>query len=146
MLYAALPFLAAFPHILYQSNILLSQSVRSLELPLGITGIKGGSLDSELSSCLKYCCCSVVVLSTIIMSGLILLRVAAAPPCKKPLSTGGSKPLACKYLSILFAHVWVRAAPEESSPLQSGQRVSLAIAWPGMYDIRLWKAMFLFQI
>ncbi len=33
------------------------------------------------------------------MSGLILLRVAA-PPCKKPLSAVGSKPLACKHLSV----------------------------------------------
>ena len=33
------------------------------------------------------------------MSGLILLHVSAAPPCKKPLSTVGSKPLACNHLS-----------------------------------------------
>ncbi len=36
--------------------------------------------------------------------------------------------------------------PWESSPLQSGQRLSLAMGCPGMYGIRLLKAMFLFQI
>ncbi len=126
-----------------------------LGFPLGIIGVKGVSLDPELSSWRRYCCCSAVVISTIIMSGLILLRVSSAPPCK-PLSTVGSKPLACKHLSvrvhanvfeslnlsnicnqivttalpfseglddcshsfimsryILFAHVWVHAAPED---------------------------------
>ena len=40
-----------------------------------------------IQSCHHDSSTAVVVISTIIMSGLILLRVAAAPPCKKPLST-----------------------------------------------------------
>ncbi len=68
-------------------------------LPVGSTGVKGVSLDPELSSWRRYCCCSAVVISIIIMSALILLRVSAAPPCKKPLSTVGSRPLACRHLS-----------------------------------------------
>ena len=136
------------------------------------------------------------------MSGLILLCVSAAPLCKKPLPTVGSKPLACKHLSwgtnaelsredlAVHAHIFesfhlsyicnqdvttklpfsertvlmplsclaIRCLlmsgclqlpkmwPCESAPLHSGQRVSLAIGCPGMYDIRLLKAMFLFQI
>ncbi len=52
---------------------------------------------------------------------------------------------------MLFAHVWVHAAPEDVAlrvitsrgpDLQSGRRVSLAIGCPGMYGIRLLKAMF----
>ena len=41
------------------------------------------------------------------------------------------------------------AAPKDvvlRVPIQRGQRVSLATGCPGMYDIRLWRAMFLFQI
>ena len=67
-----------------------------LGFQLGVTRV---NLDPELSSCRKYCCCFAAVISLIIMSGLILLRVSAAPPGKKPLSTIGSKPLACKHLS-----------------------------------------------
>ena len=70
-----------------------------LGFPLGITGVKGVNLDPELSLWCKYCYCSAVVISTIIMSSLILLCISAAPPCNNPLSTIGSKPLACIHLS-----------------------------------------------
>ena len=121
MLYVVLPFLAAFPHILYQSNYWMlyppSTIFMLLGFPLGISGVKGVSLAPELSSWRRYCCCSAVVISTIIMSGLILLRVSAPPPCKKPLSTVGFKPLACRLrpLSLLLSTPCNRWSNEMSS-------------------------------
>ena len=50
---------------------------------------------------------------------------------------------------ILFAHVWVHAAPEDVAlrVITSAEwAASLAIGCLGMYGIRLLKAMFLFQI
>ena len=50
---------------------------------------------------------------------------------------------------MLFAHVWVHAAPEDVAlrVITSAEwAASLTIGCLGMYGIRLLKAMFLFQI
>ena len=75
MLYAVLPFLAAFPHILYQGNILLPQSLCSFDF-------HSASVVSRVSIWIQSChhdaSIAVVLLLSFPLSGL-MLRVSAAP-------------------------------------------------------------------
>jgi len=97
MLHAVLTFLAVFPHNLYQGNILLAQSLCSLDF-------HWASLVSRVSVWMQSCHHGPSTVVVLLLSFPLSSCPASScslclPLCKKAFSTVGSKPLACKHLS-----------------------------------------------